>query len=1699
MADNESKVSVEAEISVNTSKANSGLDKTGRTIETLTKSVGGLSSEMDVLVSKFVELQKVAGKALSSMSKEEINKATGLLAKAEQMRGRGDAGGGGKGSKKSKKDGYRTKNKRSNAQANKIAKSADDVGDSVSGMAELAGDISKSFESIEGSIQSLAGTVRSLEKKVSSMDIRAKEADAKALNASTRKKKVEQEAPLVEEKRKTEVTKQILNKVRAGRINEDHRYKAGWYGGIASGVGGAISRSRARSGFAGFMARVGTGVGQKNPGMNIMKGATLSGLGLNPLTLAFSTVGAGIAKLVEGLGQLSVESLQAYGEVEKLKTGLSVVFGSDTEANTMFEGIKEYSLESPFGVEQTTEMATLLKQSGVYGTELLDTMRMIGDTAGGNEEKFKRIANNYAQIASIGKASMLDMRQFAYAGIPIYKKVGEELGVSQSVLRQMISDGEVTAEVIERVFKTMTSEGGEFYRSVEKGAQTLNARLVNLKDAMNMAKAGFGESMFKADFLHIGNNGDNEGTLGKLLAWVEDLAKKADSWAELQNISRDVAAISKRERLVSDLEKLIAQNEVKGMDTSALEAMRSKYLGMDNPESVRSARVRLYDVTKSEYDKLNNANLEELYKQLNSLLSIDTKGLDRDLLKEIEDAIYDLGDEIQSVEDFRRGYGKYEMEDILSQNDIYKAEVDADTLATRVFESARKNALSATSLNTKAEESRQEYLNSDQGKEELRQKEVAQRKKDQEEFNRFRRIISDTGMMLDSMGVSASTFVELMKSGIIVPEEVHTVTRDALLVDEGDTDKEKSAKTQAWDDMAARAVQVKRYEAELPRELQNVFGSLISAVTTIQNTEMGFTLLSKSLQQLSKMQSFNDSDLAQQMVGYILTSSASVSDKIYDVVPDGKGKGDSYPPLWKRITGAATGVDPNFITNAKDFYKLYGSQFEGRNISKGVISGMTASGRDMKDIVKLLKYTGGRSTHKGSVGTPLIDWESTGRSFADFALSMDASVVEMKALQSALYSQIDVYDKLKETMLTTGEDWDKLSPDKLQEQLWNAFGGIDGAKMIATNSMGEQREVEFNEANELVFKGTDQLFSSQDEFRMNLEETVTALDELRSAAVETAQKMSTDTLNREKMADNAEGTAKAILGQVSARSYIDKESSSPEAVEKVVGDTVELLLNEQRESPADYERRFSEEAMKAADADMMSAYTAFTGHAPSATGLENALELAVQRAIESLGRMDFSSMADAVAAGDQSAIFLEYVNSFAEAKLAEGMSYDEDGNMKGDAEELSKWMRLLVESNRDLVNSNAGLEEALVRKGEEERTTNLFKDSRREIDVLNGASETFGKDVSKGETLDSLLGLDGLADKFRQMSLELDNANLSIKNFYAATELEFESERKSLGQYDFAGKAVYHQKKGIYDYQKGVAEGDVGAAASGVGQFAAGKAAEVGLNLIQGTDAGAFVQGTMMGGPMMGLVNMLVEALGKVLGGMEILSYALNPVTHLMQGLSPLLKVLMLPLVLVAHGFEILGEGLETLLTGLFGEDNMKAIDEYYDSLTNKKEQEEEMARRLEALNDILARTKQSMIEAEEYYLTRNREVNAHWAAQQQGQFVMDTRTRSVNDMILTPHGNFSTAPDDYILAMKDPTALMGGGQGGVSIKFTVNNNASDVVEATASERDDGHGQKELMVTISRMVASDYASGRNGWDAAFAGRERKAGGRRIAR
>lgn len=137
---------------------------------------------------------------------------------------------------------------------------------------------------------------------------------------------------------------------------------------------------------------------------------------------------------------------------------------------------------------------------------------------------------------------------------------------------------------------------------------------------------------------------------------------------------------------------------------------------------------------------------------------------------------------------------------------------------------------------------------------------------------------------------------------------------------------------------------------------------------------------------------------------------------------------------------------------------------------------------------------------------------------------------------------------------------------------------------------------------------------------------------------------------------------------------------------------------------------------------------------------------------------------------------------------------------------------------------------------------------------------------------------------------------------------------------------------------------------------------------------------------------------------------------------------------------------------------------------------------RIRAANDAYKALYSAIKEQEEYYLTKKAQVNAD---------TYSGKITGVNDMILTPHGTFSTSPQDTLIAMKKPEMLMSGGvSGGVSV--TINNYSSSEVQT----RQDDYGN--LIVDISKKIAEDYANGDNGWARAYSTQQSSVAGRRVS-
>lgn len=154
------------------------------------------------------------------------------------------------------------------------------------------------------------------------------------------------------------------------------------------------------------------------------------------------------------------------------------------------------------------------------------------------------------------------------------------------------------------------------------------------------------------------------------------------------------------------------------------------------------------------------------------------------------------------------------------------------------------------------------------------------------------------------------------------------------------------------------------------------------------------------------------------------------------------------------------------------------------------------------------------------------------------------------------------------------------------------------------------------------------------------------------------------------------------------------------------------------------------------------------------------------------------------------------------------------------------------------------------------------------------------------------------------------------------------------------------------------------------------------------------------------------------------------------------------------------------------------------------EQKEKEQLELLKALNDQYKSLYSAMKEQEEYYLQKRRQITSTGINEGAG-------LTQVNDMILTPQGNFSTSPKDYLIATKEPGSLFNGG-GETKISVVINNSMGDSANVTAHSSVGPEGQQELVVAISKKIAQDYATGMNGWDYAIDANSSRRRGRSLA-
>ena len=192
----------------------------------------------------------------------------------------------------------------------------------------------------------------------------------------------------------------------------------------------------------------------------------------------FSKLGSAALSAAEGFISSGIEY---NAQIEKYTTGFTNMLGSAEAAQQVMSQIQEDAAKTPFDVESLTKANQFLISAGENASYARNTIMALGDAVsatGGGSDELNRMAQNLQQIANTGKATAVDIKQFAYAGINVYGILADYTGKSTAEVQNMT----ISYDLLTQALQAASEEGGRYYNSMDTQSQTMNGRVSTLQD-----------------------------------------------------------------------------------------------------------------------------------------------------------------------------------------------------------------------------------------------------------------------------------------------------------------------------------------------------------------------------------------------------------------------------------------------------------------------------------------------------------------------------------------------------------------------------------------------------------------------------------------------------------------------------------------------------------------------------------------------------------------------------------------------------------------------------------------------------------------------------------------------------------------------------------------------------------------------------------------------------------------------------------------------------------------------------------------------------------------------------------------------------------------------------------------------------------------------------------------------------------------
>ena len=187
-------------------------------------------------------------------------------------------------------------------------------------------------------------------------------------------------------------------------------------------------------------------------------------------------VGQGMMGLIQSI-------VQVRGQFQQLEIAFTTMLGSEQKASQLMNQMIQTAAKTPFDLAGVAGGAKQLLAYGESADKVNDTLVRLGNIASGLSIPLNDIVYLYGTTMVQGRLYAQDVRQFTGRGIPLVKELAKMYGVTAEEINNMVSAGKIGFPEVEKVLRSMTDQGGQFYNLMEKQSASLTGMISNLEDA----------------------------------------------------------------------------------------------------------------------------------------------------------------------------------------------------------------------------------------------------------------------------------------------------------------------------------------------------------------------------------------------------------------------------------------------------------------------------------------------------------------------------------------------------------------------------------------------------------------------------------------------------------------------------------------------------------------------------------------------------------------------------------------------------------------------------------------------------------------------------------------------------------------------------------------------------------------------------------------------------------------------------------------------------------------------------------------------------------------------------------------------------------------------------------------------------------------------------------------------------------------